>query len=235
MAFFDSGQLAFLGMAASPMARSFPGGPIIWVPVLSRLPQDVMSILEEGEHFSRSGFISQDRYEREADTFAAGLLMPLVMISPLIKKSPAGFDAIRLLSESCESSLVASSIRYCEVTDECVAVVVARAGVVEFMVASSGFRRIPEINWLRKSEKVPVNLPTSRLGSNRVWVGSGAVVRDRSFLNQWFPKAPRAEMKEEVVGLGSYGRTLTILVPESVPDSGIITPPVEGKGKMRKR
>jgi hypothetical protein len=44
VAFFDSGQLAFLGMAASPMARSFPGGPIIWVPVGSTLPHDVMSI-----------------------------------------------------------------------------------------------------------------------------------------------------------------------------------------------
>jgi len=42
--FFVQRQLALLGMAESPMARSLPGGPIWWVPVDLTLPHDVMSI-----------------------------------------------------------------------------------------------------------------------------------------------------------------------------------------------
>ena len=37
-----------------------------------------------GVHRSRAGYISQDRYEREADCFAAGLLMPEAPVCEVI-------------------------------------------------------------------------------------------------------------------------------------------------------
>jgi hypothetical protein len=58
-----------------------------------------------------------------------------------------GFDAVKLLSGRCGSSLLASAIRYTEVTKECVAVIVSHHGLVEFMTASEPFRS-GEIAWL---------------------------------------------------------------------------------------
>jgi len=176
------------------------------------------AVLVDGKHFSRSGYISKDRYEREADAFAAALLMPWKLIDPILRRSAPGFEAIKALSDACESSLVASAIRYCEVTDECVAAVVSHRGVVEFMTASESFKQLPGIDWLRKREQIPGNVPTHRLGTDMEWVGSCEVALEGSLLNQWFPDAAQQEVEEDVVGLGSYDRTLTVLITEAAPE-----------------
>ncbi len=176
------------------------------------------ALLAEGSHYSRSGFISKDRFEREADTFAAELLMPWTLIAPVIKSAIPGFQTIKQMANSCESSLVASAIRYCEVTDECIAVVVSHNGTVEFMTASQSFKQLPGIDWLRRRDAVPAEVPTCRLGSNEDWVQSCAIALEGSLLNQWFPGASHQEVEEDVVGLGSYRRTLTVLVTEPAPE-----------------
>lgn len=177
-----------------------------------------MAVLASGNHYSRSGYISKDRYEREADAFAAELLMPWSLVSSLIRKATPGFEGIKLLSESCESSLVAAAIRYCEVTDECVASVVSHQGTVEFMTASSSFKQLPGLDWLRKREQVPAEVPTYRLTTNLDWVRTGSISQEGSLLNQWFPNAAKQEMEEDVIGLGSYERTLTVLITDAVPE-----------------
>ncbi len=176
------------------------------------------ALLLDGRHFSRSGYISKDRYEQEADAFAAELLMPWGLISPLLKKAAPGFEGIKLLSESCESSLVASAIRYCGVTSECVAAVVSHRGAVEFMTASQSFKQLPGIEWLRKREQIPEGVPTHRLGTDMEWVGRCEVALEGSLLNQWFLDTAQQEVEEDVVGLGSYDRTLTVLVTEAAPE-----------------
>lgn len=170
------------------------------------------AVIVNGQHLSRSGYISKDRYEREADAFAAALLMPWKLIDPIIRRSAPGFEAIKDLSEACESSLVASAIRYCEVTSECVAAIVSHRGVVEFMTASDSFKQLSGIDWLRKREQIPSGVPSHRLGTDMEWVGCCEVALEGSLLNQWFPDAAQQEVEEDVVGLGSYDRTLTVLV-----------------------
>jgi hypothetical protein len=54
---------------------------------------------------------------------------------PLVNSGQHGFDAVKLLSGRCGSSLPASAIRYTEGTKECVAVIVSHHGLVEFMTA----------------------------------------------------------------------------------------------------
>lgn len=173
------------------------------------------AVLVDGKHLSRSGYISKDRYEREADAFAAALLMPWKLIDPVIRRSAPGFEAIKALSGACESSLVASAIRYCEVTTECVAAIVSHRGEVEFMTASESFKQLPGIDWLRKREKIPQDVPTHGLGNDQKWVGRCEVALEGSLLSQWFPNTAPQEVEEDVVGLGSYDRTLTVLVTEA--------------------
>jgi Zn-dependent peptidase ImmA (M78 family) len=54
----------------------------------------------DGWHESRSGFISDDRYERQADLFAAALLMPEGLFLKAIRQLDPGFAAIRQLKKT---------------------------------------------------------------------------------------------------------------------------------------
>jgi Zn-dependent peptidase ImmA (M78 family) len=102
-----------------------------------------IAVLKGGKHFSHSGYISKDRFEQEADSFATEVLMPWKLIESLISQNKRGLSSIKNLAAQCESSLLASAIRYTEVTDESIGVVVSHGGVVEFMTASQSFRHGP--------------------------------------------------------------------------------------------
>ncbi|XHR27497.1 MAG: ImmA/IrrE family metallo-endopeptidase [Chthoniobacteraceae bacterium] len=172
------------------------------------------ALLASGAHYSRSGFISKDSFEVEADIFATELLMPWILIEPLIRTSAGGFSTIKAIADACQSSLVASAIRYAEITKECVAVVVSHMGQIEFMTASDAFKQIKGINWLKKKDLLPMGTASHRFAGDTKWIQSCDVVEIKCQLFEWFPETDRRTVEEEVVGLGSYGRLLTVLVTE---------------------
>ena len=176
------------------------------------------AVLQGGKHFSRSGFISKDRFEEEADAFATELLMPWILIDPIIRKQPPGFGVIKSVSDACESSILASAVRYSQVTTECVAVIVSFRGNVEFMTASDSFKQLPGLDWLRKRDSLPSTVPSTRYSTDQEWIRKCLIVEEGAKLNDWFSNAPDLEISEDIVGLGSYGRLLTVLFSESVPD-----------------
>lgn len=79
----------------------------------------------DGMHQSHAGFTSDDRYELEADHFAAALLMPDELFPAAVSHAGEGLAAIEYLSGLCVTSLTATAIRYTKCTDEVVAVVVS--------------------------------------------------------------------------------------------------------------
>ena len=173
-----------------------------------------MAVLKDGAHYSRSGYISKDPYEEEADAFASEFLMPWKLAGNLVRGGSGGFASIKSLADQCGSSLVASAIRYADVTEEKVAVVVSHLGAVEFMTASPAFRQLPGIDWLRRWDALPTRVSSARFGTDHAWVGKGSTFEADSHLTDWFPGAPRTPVREDVVGLGSYGRLLTVLVAD---------------------
>lgn len=181
------------------------------------IPGHHEALLGSGSHLSRSGYISDDKFEREADIFASEFLMPWKLIDPFVNKGPKGLSVVHKISESCQSSLLASAIRYSEVTKECIVVIVSHQGVVEFMTASEPFRS-SSLEWLKRGDILPRELSSSRLGRDHDWVQSGEIAEEGSFLDQWFPRAHHLEVEEDVIGLGSYGRVLTILFMDWSPD-----------------
>lgn len=84
------------------------------------------------EHMSRAGFSSADVIEHEADYFAACLLMPKPMRLPLINKSSDGMAAVTSLATKCETSLVASALRYAEIGHLPTGVIQCHNGRIEF-------------------------------------------------------------------------------------------------------
>lgn len=173
-----------------------------------------LALLISGKHLSRSGYISKDRYEQEADSFATELLMPWKLIESLVRTKAGGFGTIKTIAEGCESSLVASAIRYTQVTRECVAVIVSHLGVVEFMTASTPFKQIPGIDWLRKRDSLPSEVPSKRFSTELEWIRGCEISEEGGMLSAWFPGARDRDVEEDIVGLGSYERLLTVLMTE---------------------
>jgi hypothetical protein len=142
--------------------------------------------------------------------------MPWKLIEPIVLRGKGGFATIQAIAGGCESSLLASAIRYTQITKECVAVVVSYCGVVEFMTASSTFKQIPGIDWLRKRDSLPLDVPSARFSKDREWVEACKISEEGCLLSAWFPNVSDREVEEDVVGLGSYGRLLTVLMTEEV-------------------
>lgn len=170
-----------------------------------------------GVHQSRAGFGSGDRYELEADHFAAGLLMPDPLFRRAMARAGTGFRAIERLAGICSTSLTATAIRFAECADEPVAIVVSTGQTVNYWFASDTFKRIPGITWLRKDDPLP-RTATAAFNGDPTRVERGEHREASSTVREWFGDGPDRELSEDVVGLGSYGKTLTVLFAEDWPD-----------------
>lgn len=164
------------------------------------------------EHASHAGFEAVDAIEREADYFAACLLMPKELCRPLISRRRDGLEAVLHLAGECESSLTAAALRYAEIGQLPVGIVQAYQGKVEFCAA---YPMQAHVGWARpllRNAKVPAESATRRLSQDREAIMRGGEDSDSSDAIDWFPGADsNACVVEEVIGLGKFGRTLTIL------------------------
>jgi hypothetical protein len=168
----------------------------------------------DGLHCSKSGFICDEECEVEADHFAATLLMPERLFLDAVRTAGAGFPAIEHLADLCETSITATAIRYAELAEDPVAVVMSCGRNVEWCFMSAPLHDLRGLQWLRKGALVPPSSATGRF--NRVTSNVRTTARDEAWssLDLWLDGAPKVDVKEDVVGLGSYGRTLTVLFTE---------------------
>lgn len=88
--------------------------------------------------------------EREADVFAAELLMPRPLIMPLCAVHPFTLEPVRAIANSFGTSVMASAMRYVELTSERCAVVVVKHGRVQWAKKSASFTA-----WIPKRSVVP--------------------------------------------------------------------------------
>jgi hypothetical protein len=170
-----------------------------------------------GLHQSRAGFASGDKRELEADHFAASLLMPGPLFERAIAKAGSGFGAIERVAETCLTSLTATAIRYAECADEPAAVVVSAGAVVDYWFESDAFKRIRGGGWLHRGEPLPPRTPTAAFNRDPGCVERCERREASSSVREWFGDGPDLELAEDVVGLGSYGKTLTVLFADVPP------------------
>ena len=163
-----------------------------------------------GAHQSRAGFASDDVLEREADYFASGLLMPTDLFLREMRRRDDGLDAIIELSDLCLSSLTATAIRYADLARGAVAVIVSSGATVEFAFLSEGIKTLKGVRWPRKGSAVPTGTLTNRFNANPSRVRAAERDHDDMDISDWL-SGQSARGKEEVIGLGNYGRTLTVL------------------------
>ena len=183
----------------------------------------VDAIFSEGPvHESHAGFMSASNYELEADHFAARLLMPNALLAEALRHAGEGLAAIESLAATCITSLPATAIRYAERTHEPVAIVVSTGASVDFCVMSKALRECNGVDWIRKKQALPLNSATRDFNGDLARVKRAERLKAESEFQQWFGGNLRISVTEDVIGLGSYGRTLTVLhgieLPEDADD-----------------
>ena len=74
-----------------------------------------------------------------------------------------------------------------------------------------------ESRWAARSRDLPAKSVTRRLNA-----GGKALTEERSVVraNEWFPDGG-GDLVDEVIGLGRYGKTLTVLSVERRTDAGL--------------
>jgi len=170
-------------------------------------------------HESASGYSSDDPYEREADAFAAALLMPEGLFKAACGRIAPGFKAIESLAEKCATSLTATAIRYAVLSDDPIAVVCSKDNRVQFAFVSDPLKQRGNLTWIKKNSGIPDGTVTHRFNRDAKNIEQSKRVTSSILMDVWFDCGGTAYVGEEVVGLGpSYGLTLTVLVAEPLPD-----------------
>lgn len=173
---------------------------------------------KDGTHVSEAGFTSANPFELEADHFAAGLLMPSTLFQAELRKVNDGLDAIEALSGECITSLTATAIRYAELTRAAAAVIVTTGQHLDYCRLSDGIKSIKGLNWLKKGSIVPADTETARLNASPGLIARAERSSAEIDLRTWLGGDHRVDALEEVIGLGTYGRTLTVLTCPGVED-----------------
>jgi len=184
-----------------------------------RLPGHPDAIFDDtGRHTSHAGFRSTDSYEREADHFAAVLLMPTKLFMEAAKRAGDGLKAIETLSDICRTSLEATAIRFAVTSHDPVVVVLSQGQTVDYAFMSESLKEFSDLDWICKGTPLPPESVTSEFNSERGNVENAERADGTSTLQDWFNGPHRQEIIEEVIGLGAYGKTLTVLTGMVSPD-----------------
>lgn len=177
------------------------------------LPGHIDAVLADGNiHESHAGFLSGDRFEMEADHFAAGLLMPRTLFTEAMRTAGDGLQAIEGLAGTCRTSLTATAIRYAQFSHDPMAIIVSTADKVSFCFMSESLKETDGLNWVRKGQSLPKNTATFAFNQDSQRVRQADRTEDESDLRYWFGSDLSVPVTEEVLGLGRYGKTLTVLV-----------------------
>ena len=180
------------------------------------IPGHAEALLPAGHatHESRAGYRSDSRYEREADEFAANLLMPKRLFQVAMRRAGDGLAAILKLADLCGTSRLATAIRYVNLADsEPVAVVLSEGPTLRYAILSDGLKEFRDIQWPRRNSPLP-SVPTAQFNRDLSNVMDRQQAEHDTPMADWFGGDHHAILCEEIIGLGRYGRTLTVLTSD---------------------
>lgn len=198
------------------------------------IPGHAESLLPPSQtlHESRAGYRSENPLEREADEFAANLLMPKHLFEAAMHHSGDGLSALLELSDLCETSRLATAIRYVSLTGEALAVVVSEGSTLRYAFLSDELKEFRRISWPRRNSPLPL-VPTAEFNKHRRNVIDCRRVEHETPMSDWFGGDHSASLCEEIIGLGQYGRTLTVLRSDILADEDDVDRDLQESWKPR--
>lgn len=156
-------------------------------------------------------------YEVEADAFAAELLVPSAPARAVITRAEPGLAAVRAIEVTFQTSLSCAAVRFANLTRDPAVVILSRGREIEWVSWSPAMQ--PH-SWTRRrvrGEWAPPRSVTYALTRAPERVLAGESADGEGLLVEWFEGAPRVAVTEETVGLGAYGRVLTVLTCPELP------------------
>jgi hypothetical protein len=142
--------------------------------------------------------------------------MPEAPFKRAIDQYDPGLDAIEAVADLCQTSRTATAIRFAELTDAAVAVIMSTGSQIDYCFLSVAMKTLPKLEWLLKGSPLPSGTATASLASARERVLAGERVADDVDVRDWLGGAKSAPVTEASVGLGQYGKVLTVLVSTSI-------------------
>ncbi len=132
-----------------------------------------------------------------------------------MNRAGLGLQSVKELSELCGSSLTATSIRFANLAEYPTAVIVSSNNRIDYCVLSEDLKEVCN-PWNIKGREVPSYSTTSGHYRSPTKIQQCAEVKGSCQLMDWFDDAPDIEMSEDVIGLGIYGKVLTIIYSDDV-------------------
>lgn len=171
------------------------------------------AVIVEGKHESNAGFASTSKYEREADTFAAALLMPEDLFKSAMDGRDLSLEALTEVAELCITSLTSTAFRWVELSKRPCGLVMSDGRTIITAYFSETMKTLLSLAYL-KGQSVPFGSITHTFLKDPVKITSTDRLAGQSNAIDWFGKGQQVTLREEVIGLGAYGRTLTLLIPD---------------------
>jgi Zn-dependent peptidase ImmA (M78 family) len=177
------------------------------------LPGHPDAVLQNGRHISHAGFVSADRYEREADMFAAAMLMPERLFKKAWDDDRLTLEQVTKLATQCGTSVTATAFRFVELSKRAHCAVMSEGkSILSAMYSERMKERFKGLPYL-KDKPVPAAALTASFNADPDSVAKARQAQGVSSISDWFGLEAGVALDEEVVGLGSYGRSLTLLRP----------------------
>ena len=164
-------------------------------------------------HDSKAGFAVDNIVEREADFFAASLLMPRFLFAK--KANDPDIQSLVRLSDEFRTSLTSTAIRLVSLSEFPCAVIVSKNCTVQYSFFSEDLEA-RNFCYIPSGSRISTNAPTYTLASDQQKIAKAEFVEGTSYSSLWRDRdrGPELELWEQSIGLGKYGQVLTLLTYE---------------------
>jgi Zn-dependent peptidase ImmA (M78 family) len=162
-------------------------------------------------HMSAENFMSDNEIERQADAFAASLLMPETLFKDSLTEHEKGLSCIEAMSKLCNTSLTATAIRYAELTEDKVIVIVSTNGIIDYCRISNAVFDLKEVEIPKKGNKISKGTATERFSADSSLLFKQDPLYQETDFRDWLECRKSKIADEEAKGLGKYGKVLTVI------------------------
>ena len=152
-----------------------------------------------------------------ADKATRRLLEQAAVVANAGKHDP-GLAAVESVANLCSTSLTATAIRYAELSEDAVAVIISTGPTIDYCCLSNLMKSLPQLAWLKKGTPVPQGTATAELNASPSRIANAERTDAEIDIVDWLGGRKPVASTEEVIGLGGYGKTLTILTCPSLVD-----------------